>query len=100
VRAGLFAAGGKIDNEAPEREQHAAHGLAFLHLCSAIRELPTMRGTSEGAGEMEALLAEIRRRISRAIAGGVVMTERDRAPARAASRTLSAISHRRSHRAD
>jgi (2S)-methylsuccinyl-CoA dehydrogenase len=81
VRAKV-AAGGKIDNEALEREQHAAHGLAFLATyAQAIRELADYARRIDGEGrfgEMEALLAEIAAGEYLAqLAGGVVMSQNE-----------------------
>ena len=81
VRAKV-AAGGKIDNAALEREQHAAHGLAFLATyAQAIRELADYARRIEGDGrfgEMEALLAEIGAGEYLAqLAGGVVMSQNE-----------------------
>jgi (2S)-methylsuccinyl-CoA dehydrogenase len=76
------AADGKIDNAALEREQHAAHGLAFLATyAQAIRELAdyARRLDREGRfGEMEALLAEIGAGEYLAqLAGGIVMSQNE-----------------------
>ena len=81
VRAKVTS-GGKIDNAALEREQHAAHGLAFLATyAQAIRELADYARRIDGEGrfgEMEALLAEIGAGEYLAqLAGGVVMSQNE-----------------------
>ena len=57
------ASGGKIDAEALEREQHAAHGLAWIATyVEALRQLASYAGRLDGEGrfgEMERLLAQI-----------------------------------------
>jgi (2S)-methylsuccinyl-CoA dehydrogenase len=74
------AAGDKIDNAALEREQHAAHGLAWIiTYVEAIRQLAAYaeRMSGEGRfGEMEALLSQIGAGEYLAqLAGGVVMSQ-------------------------
>jgi (2S)-methylsuccinyl-CoA dehydrogenase len=57
------ASGGKIDGEALEREQHAAHGLAWIATyVEALRQLASYARRLDGEGrfgEMENLLARI-----------------------------------------
>jgi (2S)-methylsuccinyl-CoA dehydrogenase len=57
------AAGGKIDGAALEREQHAAHGLAWIATyVEALRQLASYARRLDGEGrfgEMESLLAQI-----------------------------------------
>jgi (2S)-methylsuccinyl-CoA dehydrogenase len=57
------AAGGKIDGAALEREQHAAHGLAWIATyVEALRQLASYARRLDGEGrfgEMESLLARI-----------------------------------------
>ena len=74
------APGGKIDAAAFEREQHAAHGLAWLATyAEAIRQIASYanRMQDEGRfGEMEALLAQIGASEYLAqLAGGVMMSQ-------------------------
>jgi (2S)-methylsuccinyl-CoA dehydrogenase len=81
VRAQV-APGGKIDNAALEREQHVAHGLAFLATyAQAIHELADYARRMDGEGrfgEMEALLAEIGAGEYLAqLAGGIVMSQNE-----------------------
>src|SRR4030042_45071 len=61
--AGKVSQGGKIDGEALEREQHAAHGLAWIATyAEALNQVASYarRMSDEGRfGEMEALLAQI-----------------------------------------
>jgi (2S)-methylsuccinyl-CoA dehydrogenase len=58
-----LAAGGKIDGAALEREQHAAHGLAWVATyVEALRQLASYARRLDGEGrfgEMESLLARI-----------------------------------------
>ncbi|MGH6737092.1 MAG: acyl-CoA dehydrogenase family protein [Methyloceanibacter sp.] len=72
--------GGKIDNAALEREQHAAHGLAWTATyVEAVRQLAdyAKRMESEGRfGEMEGLLTQIGAGEYLAqLSGGVVMSQ-------------------------
>ena len=72
--------GGKIDNDALEREQHAAHGLAWIATyAEGIRQLAdyAKRSLEEGRfGEMEALLSHIvAGEYLAQLAGGVVMSQ-------------------------
>ncbi|MGD9502317.1 MAG: acyl-CoA dehydrogenase family protein [Methyloceanibacter sp.] len=78
--AAKVSAGGKIDAEALEREQHAAHGLAWIATyAEALQQLAdyAQRLDSEGRfGEMERLLAGIGAAEYLAqLAGGVVMSQ-------------------------
>ena len=61
--AAKVAPGGKIDGDALEREQRAAHGLAWIATyAEALRQIASYahRMDEEGRfGEMEALLAQI-----------------------------------------
>jgi (2S)-methylsuccinyl-CoA dehydrogenase len=61
--AGLVSSGGKIDGAALEREQRAAHGLAWVATyAAAIEQLASYAKRMEGEGrfgEMERLLAQI-----------------------------------------
>ena len=61
--AAKVSAGGKIDGAALEREQHAAHGLAWIATyVEALRQVASyaQRMEDEGRfGEMESLLAQI-----------------------------------------
>jgi (2S)-methylsuccinyl-CoA dehydrogenase len=73
-------AGGKIDNAALEREQHVAHGLAWVATyVEAIRQLAdyAKRMDDEGRfGEMERLLAQIGAAEYLAqLSGGVTMSQ-------------------------
>jgi (2S)-methylsuccinyl-CoA dehydrogenase len=79
VRARV-APGGKIDAEALEREQHAAHGLAWTATyAEAVRQIAGYAGRmqEEGRfGELEALLARIGAAEYLAqLAGGVTMSQ-------------------------
>jgi (2S)-methylsuccinyl-CoA dehydrogenase len=72
--------GGKIDNAALEREQHAAHGLAWIATyVEALRQLAdyAKRMDAEGRfGEMESLLAQIgAAEYLPQLAGGVMMSQ-------------------------
>jgi len=74
------ASGGKIDNAALEREQHAAHGLAWIvTYAEAIRQLADYAKRMDGEGrfgEMEALLAQIGAGEYLAqLSGGVTMSQ-------------------------
>ena len=64
--AGKVSQGGKIDGEALEREQHSAHGLAWIATyAEALNQVASYarRMSDKGRfGEMEALLAADRRR--------------------------------------
>ncbi len=81
VRAKV-AASGKIDNAALEREEHIAHGLAWIATyVEGIRQLASYakRLNEEGRfGEMEALLTQIGAGEYLAqLAGGVVMSQNE-----------------------
>jgi len=78
--AGKVSQGGKIDGEALEREQHAAHGLAWIATyAEALKQVASYarRMTDEGRfGEMEALLAQIgAAEYAAQLYGGVVMSQ-------------------------
>ena len=78
--AAKVASGGKIDNAALEREQHAAHGLAWVATyVEALRQLADYAKRLEGEGrfgEMESLLAQIGAAEYLAqLAGGVMMSQ-------------------------
>ena len=78
--AGKVSQGGKIDGEALEREQHAAHGLAWIATyAEALSQVASYarRMTDEGRfGEMEALLAQIgAAEYAAQLYGGVVMSQ-------------------------
>jgi len=78
--AAKVTSGGKIDQEALEREQHAAHGLAWLATyVGALTELANYAKRLEGEGrfgEMERLLAQIgAAEYLSQLAGGVVMSQ-------------------------
>ena len=78
--AAKVAAGGKIDAEALEREQHAAHGLAWIATyAEALRQLANYAKRLDGEGrfgEIERLLAGIGAAEYLAqLAGGVVMSQ-------------------------
>ena len=79
VKAKL-APGGKIDNAALEREQHVAHGLAWISTyAEGIRQLAEYAKRMEGEGrfgEMESLLSQIAAGEYLAqLAGGVTMSQ-------------------------
>jgi len=79
VKAKL-APGGKIDNAALEREEHAAHGLAWLSTyAEGIAQLADYAKRMDGEGrfgEMEALLSQIAAGEYLAqLAGGVTMSQ-------------------------
>ncbi len=79
VKAKVMA-DGKIDNVALEREQHAAHGLAWIATyVEAIRQIADYAKRMDGEGrfgEMEALLSQIGAGEYLAqLAGGVVMSQ-------------------------
>ncbi|HUU25742.1 MAG TPA: acyl-CoA dehydrogenase family protein [Methyloceanibacter sp.] len=79
VKAKL-APGGKVDNAALEREQHAAHGLAWLSTyAEGIGQLADYAKRMEGEGrlgEMESLLSQIAAGEYLAqLAGGVTMSQ-------------------------
>ena len=61
--AGKVSQGGKIDGEALEREQHAAHGLAWIATyAEALNQIASYASRMAGEGrfgEMEALLAQV-----------------------------------------
>ena len=74
------APGGRIDNAALEREQHAAHGLAWIATyVEAVRQLADYAKRMEGDGrfgEMEVLLSQIGAGEYLAqLAGGVIMSQ-------------------------
>jgi (2S)-methylsuccinyl-CoA dehydrogenase len=78
--AGKVSQGGKIDGEALEREQHAAHGLAWIATyAEALNQVASYarRMSDEGRfGEMEALLAQIgAAEYAAQLYGGVVMSQ-------------------------
>ncbi len=78
--AAKVATGGKIDAEALEREQHAAHGLAWIATyVEALKQLANYANRLDGEGrfgEMERLLAEIgAAEYLSQLAGGVVMSQ-------------------------
>ena len=78
--AGKVGQGGKIDGEALEREQHAAHGLAWIATyAEALNQVASYarRMSDEGRfGEMEALLAQIgAAEYAAQLAGGVPMSQ-------------------------
>jgi (2S)-methylsuccinyl-CoA dehydrogenase len=78
--AAKVAPGGKIDGAALEREQHAAHGLAWVATyVEALRQLASYarRLNGEGRfGEMESLLAQIAAgEYLGQLAGGVMMSQ-------------------------
>ncbi len=74
------AKGGQIDNAALEREQHAAHGLAWIATyAEGIRQLADYAKRMEGEGrfgEMESLLSQIvAGEYLAQLAGGVTMSQ-------------------------
>ena len=78
--SGKVGQGGKIDSDALEREQHAAHGLAWIATyAEALNQLASYasRMSDEGRfGEMEALLAQIgAAEYASQLAGGVLMSQ-------------------------
>ena len=78
--AGKVSQGGKIDGDALEREQHAAHGLAWIATyAEALNQVASYahRMSDEGRfGEMEALLAQIgAAEYASQLAGGVPMSQ-------------------------
>ena len=78
--AGKVSQGGKIDGDALEREQHAAHGLAWIATyAEALNQVACYahRMADEGRfGEMEALLAQIgAAEYASQLAGGVPMSQ-------------------------
>ena len=78
--AAKVMSGGKIDAAALEREQHAAHGLAWLATyAEAIRQIASYARRTQDEdrfGEMEALLAQIGASEYLAqLAGGVMMSQ-------------------------
>jgi (2S)-methylsuccinyl-CoA dehydrogenase len=78
--AGKVSQGGKIDGDALEREQHAAHGLAWIATyAEALNQVASYahRMADEGRfGEMEALLAQIgAAEYASQLAGGVPMSQ-------------------------
>jgi (2S)-methylsuccinyl-CoA dehydrogenase len=80
--AGKVSQGGKIDGEALEREQHAAHGLAWIATyAEALNQVASYarRMSDEGRfGEMEALLAQIgAAEYAAQLFGGVTMSQNE-----------------------
>ena len=78
--AAKVSAGGKIDNAALEREQHAAHGLAWIATyAEALNQIASYarRMAEEGRfGEMESLLSQIgAAEYAAQLAGGVLMSQ-------------------------
>jgi (2S)-methylsuccinyl-CoA dehydrogenase len=78
--AGKVSQSGKIDGDALEREQHAAHGLAWIATyAEALNQVASYarRMSDEGRfGEMEALLAQIgAAEYASQLAGGVPMSQ-------------------------
>jgi (2S)-methylsuccinyl-CoA dehydrogenase len=78
--AAKVTAGGKIDAEALEREQHAAHGLAWIATyVEALRQLANYAKRLDGEGrfgEIERLLSEIgAAEYLSQLAGGVAMSQ-------------------------
>jgi (2S)-methylsuccinyl-CoA dehydrogenase len=78
--AAKVVANGKIDSEALEREQHAAHGLAWLATyVEALNQLADYAARLDGEGrfgEMERLLAQIgAAEYLSQLAGGVAMSQ-------------------------
>ncbi len=78
--AAKVAASGKIDSEALEREQHAAHGLAWIATyVEALRQLASYADRLDGEGrfgEMERLLAQIGAgEYLSQLAGGLAMSQ-------------------------
>ncbi len=78
--AAKVAPGGKIDNAALEREQHAAHGLAWVATyVEALRQIADYAKRLDGEGrfgEMESLLVQIGAGEYLAqLAGGVMMSQ-------------------------
>ncbi len=76
------SSGGKLDNAALEREQHAAHGLAWIATyAEAMVQLASYARRMDGEGrfgEMERLLAQIGAGEYLAqLAGGVVMSQNE-----------------------
>jgi len=74
------ASGGKIDNDALEREEHAAHGLSWIATyAEGIRQLADYAKRMDGEGrfgEMESLLTQIGAGEYLAqLAGGVTMSQ-------------------------
>jgi len=78
--AAKLAPGGKIDGAALEREQHAAHGLAWIATyAEALRQIASYAKRMEGEGrqgEMEALLAQVgAAEYAAQLHGGVMMSQ-------------------------
>ena len=78
--AAKVSTGGKIDADALEREQHAAHGLAWIATyVEALQQLANYAKRLDGEGrfgEMERLLAGIgAAEYLSQLAGGVVMSQ-------------------------
>jgi (2S)-methylsuccinyl-CoA dehydrogenase len=78
--AAKVSSGGKLDNAALEREQHAAHGLAWIATyVEALRQLASYARRIDGEGrfgEMENLLARIgAAELLAQLAGGVMMSQ-------------------------
>jgi (2S)-methylsuccinyl-CoA dehydrogenase len=79
VKAKL-APGGKVDNAVLEREEHVAHGLAWISTyAEGIRQLADYAKRIEGEGrfgEMESLLSQIvAGEYLAQLAGGVTMSQ-------------------------
>ena len=80
--AGRVMQSGKIDGDALEREQHAAHGLAWIATyVEALRQIADYAKRMHGEGrfgEMEALLAQIgAAEYAVQLMGGVVMSQNE-----------------------
>ena len=78
--AAKVASGGKIDGAALEREQHAAHGLAWIATyVEALRQLASYARRMDGEGrfgEMESLLGRIgAAELLAQLSGGVMMSQ-------------------------
>src|SRR6476661_3720166 len=78
--AGKVSQGGKIDGDALEREQHAAHGLAWIATyAEALNQIASYarRMSDEGRfGEMEALLSQVgAAEYAAQLVGGVLMSQ-------------------------
>ncbi len=78
--AAKVSSGGKIDNAALEREQRAAHGLAWIATyVEALVQIASYAKRMEGEGrfgEMESLLAQIgAAEYAAQLAGGVMMSQ-------------------------
>jgi (2S)-methylsuccinyl-CoA dehydrogenase len=78
--AGKVSRGGKIDGDALEREQHAAHGLAWIatyaEALNQVASYARRMSDERRLGEMEALLAQIgAAEYASQLAGGVPMSQ-------------------------